>query len=456
MYVIVDIETTGGYAVNNAITEIAIVLHDGEREVKRFETLVNPGMPIPRYVQVLTGITDEMVKDAPFFDEIAYEVFGLLQGNVFVAHNVNFDYSFLRHQLNALGFTLNCKKLCTVRLGRKVFPGLPSYSLGNLCRSLNINIANRHRAGGDADATVLLFKKILDSDADGHVESMLKGRNREQYLPPNLPVEQLEQLPTLPGVYYFHDQKGKIIYVGKAKNLLKRVTSHFSNNKPNRQKQEFLRNIYSISYLESGTELIAYLFECIEIKRLWPKYNRSLKKFEQTYALYVFEDINGYLRLAIEKKKKQLEPVYTFSLMLEGQNMLRKLIAEFNLCPKLCFVQVNNDECEGVKTGNCFGACGHMESAAIYNGRVKAAIESLQKALPTFTLIDEGRNHNEQSCILVEQGKFYGMGYLSAGMTIINKEELKNYLTKYPENDYMRGLIYQHASKWPDKRFNIA
>lgn len=456
MYAIVDIETTGGYAVNNAITEIAIVLHDGDSEIKRYETLVNPGMPIPRYVQALTGITDDTVKDAPFFNEIAYDIFNLLQGNIFVAHNVNFDYSFLRHQLNAVGFTLNCKKLCTVRLGRKVFPGFSSYSLGNFCRSLDIGISNRHRAAGDADATTLLFKKILDNDADGHVELMLKGRNKEQYLPANLPADQLEQLPNLPGVYYFHDRSGKVIYVGKAKNLLKRATSHFSNNKPNRQKQEFLRNIYSISYQECGTELMAYLFECIEIKRLWPKYNRSLKRFEQTYGLYMFEDMNGYLRLAIEKKKKHLNPVYTFSLLLEGQNMLRRLIRQFNLCPKLCFVQVSEEKCEGVKSGLCFGACEQNEKAKAYNERVQLAIQSLQKELPSFTLIDDGRNSTEQSCILIEQGKFYGMGYLPTDLAMMDASELKNHLTRYPENDYMRGLIYQHATKWPNKKFNIA
>ena len=157
MYAIVDIETTGGYAANNAITEVAIVLYDGKQEIKRYETLVNPAMPIPRYVQALTGINDDTVSGAPFFSDVAEHIFEILRDAVFVAHNVNFDYSFLKHHLNINGFQLNSKKLCTVRLSRKVFPGLISYSLGNLCRSLGIEIANRHRAGGDVDATVLLF-----------------------------------------------------------------------------------------------------------------------------------------------------------------------------------------------------------------------------------------------------------------------------------------------------------
>ena len=455
MYAIVDIETTGGYAANNAITEIAIVLHDGQKEINRYESLVNPGMPIPRYVQALTGITDETVKDAPYFNEIAYHVFNILNGNIFIAHNVNFDYSFLKHEFNKCGFALNVRKLCTVRLSRKVFPGLPGYSLGNLCRNLDIPVTNRHRAGGDADATVSLFKRILDEDSAGHVEGMLKGRSREQYLPANLPAAELEQLPPVPGVYYFHDRAGKVIYVGKAKNLLKRVTSHFSNNKPNRQKQEFLRNIYSISHQTCGTELMAFLFECIEIKRLWPLYNRSLKRFEHTYGLYMFEDRNGYLRLVIEKRKKQLAPVYTFSLLMQGQSLLRKLILQFNLCPKLCFVQTDEAPCEAVKSGYCFGACEQNELPELYNKRVLKAIQSLKIELPSFTLIDYGRDATEHSCILMEQGRFYGMGYVPVDSTIIDTEQLKNHLTPYPENDYMRGLIYQHAIRWPNKKMNI-
>jgi DNA polymerase-3 subunit epsilon len=209
-------------------------------------------------VQALTGITDEMVAGAPFFEEVAPFIHEWLKDCVFVAHNVNFDYSFLKHQLEACGLQLDCKKLCTIRLSRKIFPGIPSYSLGNLCQHLGISVENRHRAGGDADATVRLFETILQAGGLETIREMIKGRNREQYLPVNLPAEQVQQLPLSPGVYYFHDQKGKVIYVGKAKSLRHRVISHFSNNKPGRQKQEFLRNIYSISHEVTGTELMAF------------------------------------------------------------------------------------------------------------------------------------------------------------------------------------------------------
>jgi DNA polymerase III subunit epsilon len=451
MYAIVDIETTGGYADNNAITEVAIVLHDGNGAVKRYETLIHPRQTIPRYVQALTGITDEMVADAPWFEEVGPTIYEWLKDCVFVAHNVNFDYSFLKHQLEACGLHLDCKKLCTIRLSRKIFPGIPSYSLGNLCQHLGISVENRHRAGGDADATVRLFETILKAGGLETIREMIRGRNREQYLPVNLPAGQVQQLPLSPGVYYFHDQKGKVIYVGKARNLRHRVISHFSNNKPGRQKQEFLRNIYSISHEVTGTELMAFLLECVEIKRLWPVYNRSLKRFEPAYGLYVYEDRNGYLRLVLEKKRRQLQPVHTFSQLMEGQNLLRKLVRECRLCPKLCFIQTGHDPCEGVRLGTCGGACEQQESPGEYNGRVEAAIASLFESLPSFTLLDAGRHAEEKSCILIEQGRLYGMGYLPADAAISDIPELKEYLTRYPENDYMRGLVYQYAEQWPAK-----
>lgn len=452
MYAIVDIETTGSYAANNGITELAIVLHDGNKITDRFETLVNPGTPIPAYVQVLTGIRPDMLQDAPAFQEIAGRVHEMLKDTVFVAHHVNFDYSFIKYQLEACGYELDTKKLCTVRLSRKVFPGLSGYSLGKLCRDLEIPIQNRHRAGGDADATVILFEKILSRDSQGAVRQMLHGKSREQYLPPNLPSEQIASLPYMPGVYYFHDQKGKVIYVGKAKNLRNRVCSHFSNNHPGMRKQEFLRNIYSVSWQECGTELMAFLLECVEIRRLWPVHNRSLKRFEQTYGLYVYEDQSGYLRLTIEKKKQNLPAHYSFNGLAEGWQVLRKLVRQFELCPKLSFIQKGNETCSGLLDHSCHGACIQKESAADYNQRLNMALESLREMLPSFMIRDRGRDSSEESCVLIENGRFYGMGYLDKELQILSLDTLKERLTVYPENDYMRGLVYTFAEKWPEKK----
>ena len=452
MYAIVDIETTGGYASNNDITELAIVLHDGQKVTERYETLIRPQREIPRYIQVLTGITPAMVQNAPSFAELAPKIGELLKDRVFIAHNVNFDYSFLKHHLSQVGIELTCPKLCTVRLSKKVFPGLVSYSLGNLCRQLAITIEQRHRAGGDADATVRLFNLLLENNAAPHIEAFIKRSAKEQSLPPNLPKEEVEKLPYSPGVYYFHDQKGKIVYVGKAKNLKYRVRSHFTHNGSGRQRQDFLRTIYSVSYQPCSTELMAFIFENIEIRRLWPQFNYSQKSFNAVYGIYLFEDQAGFMRLAIDKKRKNLQPVYTFSLLDEGRRMIKTLIKKFELCPKLCYLQTDDGPCTGMAEKICKGACERKESKTKYNNRVKKAVDYLKENLPTFAVVDDGQHEEEQSCILIERGRFYGMGYIPAGTPIQNIETLKEKLVQYPENDYIRGLIYSYLEKKPEKK----
>ena len=449
MYAIVDIETTGGHANANGITEIAIRIHNGTEITERFETLVNPGINIPVYIRALTGISNEMVQTAPSFNEVAPKVFELLHDKIFVAHNVNFDYSFLRHHLTSAGFDLQTKKLCTVRLGRKILPGLPSYSLGRFCNHLGIVNTSRHRAGGDAEATAILFTLLLQSDKEGHIKESLNNRSREQSLPPNLPKEDIDRLPFTPGIYYFHNAKGKVIYVGKARNIRKRVFSHFSNNSPGRQKQEFLRDIHSITFKECGTELMALIEEAVEIKRLWPANNRSLKRYEHAYGLYVFEDQNGYKRLAIDKSRKSVLVLYTFNYILEGHIVLSKLINEFNLCAKLCFIQKGH-ECRLDNDQRCV-VCSDQEPPLIYNQRVEAALNGLKNSMPSFAIIDEGRFQQERSCVLMENGKFYGAGFLASVPESYEVESFKIHLTPYPANDYIRNLIYGYAQKFPSK-----
>lgn len=443
MYAIVDIETTGGHAHANGITEIAIVLYDGEKIEGRYHTLINPGIPIPRYITSLTGISNEMLYGEPAFGDVAGNIYNLLQGRIFVAHNVNFDYSFVKHQLAQSGYELNEKKLCTVRLSRKLFPGYARYNLGAICRELNIRLDNAHRAFGDAAATTELFARLLQADNKGHIRQMLKGKNKEQYLPPQVPVEQVDQLPPLPGVYYFHDIRGKIIYVGKAVSLSQRVRSHFSNNDSSRRKQDFLKHICSISHKVCGTELMALVLENIEIRRLWPQYNRSQKRFTYTYGLYSFSDQKGYLRLAIEKKKTTVPPLYTFNTLHEGNDLLKKLVKQYELHTGLCFIDTSSQwKVE--------------EEAAVYNTKVQRAVQALRTELPTFAVLDTALNTTDsRCCLLIEKGQFYGMGYLPRkedDHTVTKLDTLKSSLTQYPDSAYIRGLIFQYADKFPERK----
>ncbi len=430
-FAVVDIETTGGFPEQHGITEIAIVLHNGEEVEGRYETLVNPHQAIPPFIVNMTGITDAMAAAAPDFAEVAPNIYNLLKDRVFVAHNVNFDYSFVKYHLQQAGFHLQTPKLCTIRLSRKVFPGFRKYGLGSLCRELGITISNRHRAGGDAFATSQVLDLVLKNNGATLIREMLKKESKGQILPPNLPESYVKELPMEPGVYYFHDQKGKIVYVGKAKNIRKRVISHFTGLDVSKKRQDFLRSIYSVTHATTPTEFIASLLESVEIKRLWPVFNKSQKRYEQLWGIYHFEDSKGYRRLAIDKKQKHSTPVASFSMLVDAHRTLWKLVREFELNPVLCFL----DQSER----------GELPDVVLYNRNVEAALEWIESQKETFVIRDK------EGCVLVEEGKFYGMGHLPKHIEVNAVDEIKTKLTAYPENEVLKSMIRNFAERYPHK-----
>ena len=263
-----------------------------------------------------------------------------------------------------------------------------------------------------------------------------------------------ENIPTEPGVYRFRNPAGKIIYVGKAKSLKKRVKSHFNNNRADLQKQEFLKNIHQVTHQTVGTELMAFILEAVEIKRLWPKYNRAQKHYEYAYGLYKFEDQLGYTRLAIDRWTKYSAPLYTCSSLSEGYNLLNKLIETFDLCPKLCFIQKNDKPCPRNATKPC--ACQHTETTLRYNKRVNKAIAYLKDALLTFAIRDKGRSDDENSYILIENGEFYGMGYIKQNLLTDGLPSIKSHLTQYPGNGYIKSMVANYAVNNPDAKMEWA
>lgn len=445
-YAIVDIETTGGNARGSRITEIAIAIHDGTKVIDRWETLVNPEQEIPLAIFALTGIDNGMVRNAPIFDDISEKVLEMLTDRIFVAHNVNFDYSFVRHQLEKSGFKWKARKLCTVRAARKIKPGLGSYSLGNLCNSLDICIENRHRAGGDADATAILFSKLLEWDCEGVMDKMIKKTAQDQRLPPNLPPQDFEQLPEKIGVYYFYNQQNKVVYVGKAINLKKRVASHFSGHNVNAQRQNFLKDIYGISYEVCATELMALLLECDEIKKLWPAYNRALKRFESKFGLYQYEARNGYKYLSIGKLTKFQTCIQEFNSQYEGITVLQNLAQQFKIDHRFCQYGVSI-------VGDFFPKkdLTNLPDVTHHNETIENAIAFLLDNRTSFAIIDKGKTIEEKSCIWVENGHFYGMGYFPSDIGCTELSELKDYITPYRSNQYIMHLIYAYAEKYPGK-----
>ena len=446
MYAIVDIETTGGYAENHRITEIAIYHHDGFNITDSFHTLINPGRSIPYYITGLTGITTEMVLDAPTFEEKAQEIFSKLDGKVFVAHNAHFDYSFLKKEFDQLGLNWQTKKLCTVRLSRKIIPGLRSYSLGSLTESLGIAIENRHRAGGDAAATVKVFDELLRRDHDHYISKALKRNSGETILPPNLPKEEFDKLPAKAGVYYFLDSRNNVIYVGKAINIKKRIAGHFTGDAREWGRSNIRNEIHHITYELTGNELIALILESQEIRRLWPRYNQAQKFKVEEWGIFNYEDRNGYMRFSVNIITRGSMPLIRFSSKGETWNFLWEKVRDFDLCPKLSGLQVAKGLCFDYQTGECRGACMGVETVKKYNKRVMKAIESFKEGGETAALLGPGRSGNEQSIVLIEKGKYLGFGFFEPEVAITDFETAKMYIKPSVETRIVQNLINSYLT----------
>ncbi|WP_114781318.1 exonuclease domain-containing protein [Botryobacter ruber] len=453
MYAIVDIETTGSQPAQDRITEIAIFIHDGQQIVDQYSTLINPQRPIPYFITQLTGISDEMVQDAPKFYEVAKEIVQFTEGKIFVAHNVRFDYSFLKKEFADLGFTYQRKTLCTVRLSRSLIPGLPSYSLGKLCKSINIDLQQRHRAIGDAEATAKLFDKLIKINRpviDGALHAAeptpeLKKEIKTSLLPPSISKELVESLPTQPGVYYFHNEAGEVIYVGKSINIRKRIVQHFNIDYKSRKSLEFKNSIADITYELMGNELVALLFESAEIKRLKPHYNRQQRRSVFNTGIYVYEDGNGYKRLTFGSINKadnaNLTPVIALTNHYKAKGFLFHKVAKYNLCQKLCDLYKTNGACFDYQVHQCNGACIGKEDPETYNARVNEALESFAYEHDSFVIVGEGRHQNERSVVVVQNGMYQGFGFVDETFAAQGIGDFIGAVKRYNDNKDIQQII---------------
>ncbi len=433
MYAIIDIETTGGNASRERITEIAIFIHDGKQVVNEYSTLVNPECKVPPFVARLTGITDEMLVNAPKFYEVARDIVEITEGCTFVAHNAAFDYSFVKQEFLNLGYKYKRPVLCTVKMSRKLLPGHKSYSLGNLCNSLGIQITSRHRAAGDALATVKLFDRLLSVDPT-------LNQIPTDGLHPSLDRTVFSSLPSTAGVYFFHDENAKLLYIGKSKNIHSRVLSHFHNNSTNKA-IEIRSNTASISFEETGSELIALLLESDEIKKHKPLYNRLQRRTSYKYGLYSFYLQSGYHVIQIEKIKTTGKPHTVFSSFDEALVVVHELAAKYNLCQKLCGLYQNHGACFQHSVGQCSGACIGLEPADAYNSRVATALSEFHHKWSDMAIFDHGRNEDEVSVVLVENNVFAGFGWMMKEDALYDPSHIKECITKYTDNRDVQQII---------------
>ena len=452
IFAIVDIETTGGRAANDKITEIAIVLHNGNKIVDQYETLINPERMIPYGITELTGITNAMVAEAPKFYEIAKQIVQMTEGAIFVAHNVRFDYSFIQEEFRRLGYTYTRKNLCTVRLARKAFPGLPSYSLSNLIRHFNLNVGARHRAMGDTMATVDLFERIMQANnTEENIQQMVNLGVKESLLPSNFSIEKIHALPEECGVYYFHDDNGNVVYVGKSLNIKKRVAEHFKVKTEKARKLQ--QAVHDVSYEITGSELVALLKESHEIKRLMPSINRAQKVRQYPYIVHTFENEDGYICFEIKKttikSRKKLQVVASYPKQANAKAWLRGVQKNYELCLKHCHLEIKNGPCFDYHLSQCAGACIGEEDATSYNERAMEAMEALNENFlqSNFFLLDKGRNSDESAVVLVENGEYQGFGYVGTDELTGQIDELRDAIKFYEHNPEVMRILQGFLAK---------
>ncbi|REJ82435.1 MAG: hypothetical protein DWQ44_12440 [Bacteroidetes bacterium] len=449
LYAVLDIETTGGNSGYDKITEIAIYLHDGKSVVDEYVTLINPEMMIPPFITRLTGIDNEMVQEAPRFFEIAKDIVQFTEGATIVAHNANFDYSFIVQEFKSLGYSYSRDYLCTVKLSRKMIPGFRSYSLGNLCSGLGIEIVGRHRAGGDALATVKLFEILL---AQKNSQELIQQSVKNDYLhlrfPPEFNHRILDNLPESPGVYYFYNEDGSIIYIGKSNNIRKRVLSHF-RNKQSRKALEMRNMIRDVSFESTGNELIALLLESDEIKTVQPVFNRAQKNTYFNYCVIQSEDDQGYLNFKPGKFRQGINAVCMARTQEEAVQQIIRLQKAFNLCQKLCGLYPISHACFNYSVNLCNGACIGKETAELYNQRAEKALASLLYRHQNFMIIGEGRNNTEKTVVQIEQGRYLGFGYFDPESTGHSIGAIQSAVSYKQDNKDVHRIIKYHLDHNP-------
>src|SRR5690554_509604 len=417
MYTIIDIETTGGNNKSGRITEIAAFLHDGHKLIDKFSTLINPGVPIPPFIKNLTGISDEMVADAPTFEDIALELDKFTANAIFVAHNVNFDYAFIKEEFRRIGRDFKRKTLCTVQLSRSSFPGLESYSLGKITKQLDIRLDNAHRAESDARATVMLFEKIISNKSNTGLFDAYMGLPKPEVLnSPYITTEFLKTIPDECGVVRFYDRDDKLIYIKRSPQILTAIGTKLRPNE-SRDYHEFVGAVHRIDFDVTGSALVAQLIEANKMLKLKPKFNRGRFSMKTHFALFL-ENTDKYGEVLVLKRRKEgNDPIMIFGSFTEGLDFLKEIGQKdgFKFSPSLFqnrkspFIQLNN------------GSFDDLASAIIPDD--------------SYVILDEASTVRERMAILVKQGMPMGYGIIDADEPIRDFDEgwVKHSFSHFPE-----------------------
>lgn len=446
--VFVDIETNGGNGERGCITEIAVIRVEGGEIVDEYTTLVNPGSPIPHWITRLTGITNNDLVGAPYFDDVAADLHRIMNGAIFVAHNVRFDYSFVKRQLEASGYVFKPKLFCTVRMSRAMYPEHRGHSLEKIIARHGIAVNGRHRAYDDAKA-IYDFTQLAISDKghDMFLQSVAT-QFKTKTLPPNLSESTFAHLPQTPGVYIFEDADGAPLYVGKSVNVRQRVMSHFANDARIAKEMKLAQGSHNVSFIQTETEIEALLLESAKVKELQPIHNHMLRRKTQQTVLVRSHTSDGYLNMTLENRnlsdETDLASIYgVYTTKSQAKARLEALVKTFDLCPKLMNLEKSKGACFRYHLGICKGACIGEESVETYNRRVEYALE--RSKIESWPFKGElAVKISETKALIIDQWIIKGyMTAVEGGETYI--ERIKN---GFDIDTYkiLRTYIRQHKS----------
>lgn len=443
MYVIVDVETTGGsWKSGGRITEIAAYRHDGERVVEEFSTLINPQCYIPYSITELTGITNEMVEDAPTFADIARHLLDVTSDAVFVAHNATFDYNFIKAEFEAVGYSFERNVLCTVKLSRKLLPGFDSYSLGNLAEILNIPINGRHRAAGDAIATCTLFDLLMSKNGGFiNVDDPYKQFDFS-LLNSSISLQTLSSLTVHSGIVLFYDRGGQVLDINLYKNVKEGMYRTLGLAKTKNQKA-LVANCADFEVIDVPANFVGdvvHLAMMIEKRPLMVKL-----KLPGYSGIFLYTDQLGYKHLYINEYSGSESAVTLFSSPDKALEWLYDACAKYRLCGSLVGFQREAGKCSFVASGSCDGACVGDEPAESYNRKVDRMLSSIPSVSDNMVVIDKNMDNGNIWYVVVYKCAVIGYGCVSVDSGIQEISTFTDSMVKLSDNMALRSLVNYHV-----------
>ena len=445
--------TTFGYKPNPLrIVQLSISKLKGEFYQTIFTTNINPEERIPNYIQERTGLTDSILLKAPTFSDVANTILQELENHILVGHNASFLHYALQSEYKYLGYSFKIPQLCTIRLAKKLMPNMTNYELPYLSSVLNIPYTPSNDLEEYSNAVDILLQRLIQLDDEDVISKFLAPKvEKEHFDPKNIQYQKLNTLPNVPGVYRFQNQSGETLYVGKAKDIKKRVLSHFYNSS---EKEIALCDAtFHIDFETTGSELIALLREADLIDKIDPPYNYIQKKNYITYHIIPQKNRKGILQLKIERRPFAHSPTEIFLRKGDAIKRLIQLTEKFKLCPLQTGLKTKLGRCTHGEYNECDGVCTGEEEIGSYNHKVENALDYLNNENDNYVIFEKGRTKEERSFILILHGVYQGYGFIDNSQSFSSIEDFKDMLDSKKHSYHTAKIIssYRQRNPWKIK-----